>query len=257
MTYYVVGHFHYVLSMGAVFGLFTAFYYWIDFLTGVKYNDILVKLHFWLTFVGVNLTFFPMHFLGIAGMPRRIPDYPDIYWSWNYVISIGSLVSVFGVIIFFVIIYDIFTKNNIFFEVNNNAYVMVLNRSFSKFFKDASVNSFVFNKYNFFNIFEYKFSYFFTDRFFLNSFIKDFDIVSSEYARLTNGESFYNNLNTIAQGHIFPILVSVYSNDSIFVYEKALSTRISSYFINVALKDKVFFYVLKFFAKEEHKLFII
>lgn len=134
---------------------------------------------------------------------------------------------------------------------------MILNRTFNKFFKDSSVNYFIFNKYNFFNIFEYKFNYFFTDRFFLNSFIKDFDIVASEYARLSGGESFYNNLNTVLQGHLFPLLVSVYSNNSIFVYEKALSSRISSFFINVALKDKVFFYVLKFFAKEEHKLFII
>jgi len=78
-TYYVVGHFHYVLSMGVVFGLFSGFYYWIEILTGLKYSENLGRIHFWLTFVGVNLTFFPMHFLGIAGMPRRIPDYPDIY----------------------------------------------------------------------------------------------------------------------------------------------------------------------------------
>ena len=256
-TYYVVGHFHYVLSMGVVFGLFAAFYYWIDYLTGVKYNDILAKVHFWLTFVGVNLTFFPMHFLGIAGMPRRIPDYPDIYWSWNYISSIGSLISIFGVLVFFFIIYDLFSKNNIFFDVNNNSYVMVLNRSFTKFFKDASVNYYVFNKYNFFNVFEYKFSYFFTDRFFLNSFVKDFDSLANEYTRITGGESFYQNLNTIVQGHIFPLLVSVYSNNSLFIYEKAVSSRISTLLVNVALKDKVFFYILKFFAKEEHKLFII
>jgi heme/copper-type cytochrome/quinol oxidase subunit 1 len=110
-TYYVVGHFHYVLSMGVVFGLFAGFYYWIELLTGLKYSDVLGKLHFWITFVGVNLTFFPMHFLGIAGMPRRIPDYPDIYWAWNYISSVGSLVSVFGIIVFFVIIYDLLTKS--------------------------------------------------------------------------------------------------------------------------------------------------
>lgn len=73
-TYFVVAHFHYVLSMGVVFGLFAAFYNWIDVIFSVKYSDVLGRLHFWLTFVGTNLTFFPMHLLGLAGMPRRIPD---------------------------------------------------------------------------------------------------------------------------------------------------------------------------------------
>jgi len=118
-TYYVVGHFHYVLSMGVVFGLFAGFYFWIEIITGLKYSDVLGKLHFWLTFVGVNLTFFPMHFLGIMGMPRRIPDYPDIYWAWNYISSVGSLVSVFGVIIFLIIIFNLFIKKNKFFFINN------------------------------------------------------------------------------------------------------------------------------------------
>jgi cytochrome c oxidase subunit 1 len=100
-TYYVVGHFHYVLSMGAVFAFFAAFYYWIEKILGYKYNVFLGKLQFYVTFIGVNLTFFPMHFLGLAGMPRRIPDYPDIYGFWNYIESIGSLFSVVGIFIFF------------------------------------------------------------------------------------------------------------------------------------------------------------
>jgi cytochrome c oxidase subunit 1 len=99
-TYYVVAHFHYVLSMGVVFGLFSAFYYWSDIIMCARYSEILGRFHFWITFYGVNLTFFPMHFLGLAGMPRRIPDYPDAFSGWNYVSSIGSLVSVIGLFFF-------------------------------------------------------------------------------------------------------------------------------------------------------------
>jgi len=100
-TYYVVAHFHYVLSMGAVFGIFAGWYYWIGKITGLQYSEVLGQIHFWLFFVGVNLTFFPMHFLGLAGMPRRIPDYPDAFGFWNYIESLGSILSIVGVIIFF------------------------------------------------------------------------------------------------------------------------------------------------------------
>jgi len=88
--------------MGAVFGVFAAFYFWFHKITGFRFIERFGQMHFYVTFVGVNLTFFPMHFLGLAGMPRRIPDYPDAYAFWNLVASIGSYVSVIGVVIFFI-----------------------------------------------------------------------------------------------------------------------------------------------------------
>jgi cytochrome c oxidase subunit I len=102
-TYYVVGHFHYVLSLGAVFTMFAGFYYWIGKMSGRQYNETFGQIHFWTTFIGVNLTFFPMHFLGLAGMPRRIPDYPAAFAGWNMVASIGSFIS-FASTLFFVFI---------------------------------------------------------------------------------------------------------------------------------------------------------
>lgn len=110
-TYYVVAHFHYVLSMGAVFAMFAAFYYWFHKITGLHYPETLAQLHFGLFFVGVNLTFFPMHFLGVAGMPRRIPDYADAYWGWNYVASIGSFVSFTSVLLFFYVVAQALSAN--------------------------------------------------------------------------------------------------------------------------------------------------
>lgn len=112
MTYYVVAHFHYVLSMGAVFALLGGFYYWIPKIVGKLYNDFHGKIHFWTLFVGVNLTFFPQHFLGLAGLPRRIPDYPDAYSGWNAVSSFGSLVSVVATLVFIYIVYNIFVNKN-------------------------------------------------------------------------------------------------------------------------------------------------
>ena len=102
-TYYVVAHFHYVLSLGSVFGIFAGFYYWIGKMSGRQYNETFGKIHFWTTFVGVNLTFFPMHFLGLAGMPRRISDYPDAFAGWNFIASIGSYIT-FASTVFFVFV---------------------------------------------------------------------------------------------------------------------------------------------------------
>jgi cytochrome c oxidase subunit I len=100
-TYYVVAHFHYVLSLGAVFSIFAGIYYWIGKMSGRQYPEWAGRFHFWTTFIGVNLTFFPMHFLGLAGMPRRYVDYADAFAGWNFVASIGAFIS-FASTLFFV-----------------------------------------------------------------------------------------------------------------------------------------------------------
>jgi cytochrome c oxidase subunit 1 len=105
-TYYVVAHFHYVLSMGAVFALFSGWYFWSPKILGKPYNELLGKIHFWSFFIGVNLTFMPMHFLGLAGMPRRIADYPDAFAGWNMIASFGSVISLTSALLFIYILYD-------------------------------------------------------------------------------------------------------------------------------------------------------
>jgi len=231
-TYYVVAHFHYVLSMGVVFGLFAAFYYWLEYFTGKMYSHHLGRIHFWLTFVGVNLTFFPMHFLGLAGMPRRIPDFPDIYWSWNYVSSVGSLVSVIGVFVFLWMCHDAFCYGSWYVQLKKRYYVLI---QFMWFIPNLiplfmfvtklppswqcslAKNMYICKKYNFFSI--YNKTYFFLDRFMLYSLI-------SIYMSLTNSvnpvkTSNWKNFMTKYNKYLKP--AEVFKFDS------------TNYFLNVGL----------------------
>ncbi len=120
-TYYVVAHFHYVLRIGIVFAIFGGFFYWYPSFTGLAFNEYLAKIHFYFTFFGVNLTFFPQHFLGLAGMPRRYADYNDCFYFWNKVSSLGSFITILSVMIFIVLLWEsLVTQRTLMFSYHRN-----------------------------------------------------------------------------------------------------------------------------------------
>jgi heme/copper-type cytochrome/quinol oxidase subunit 1/heme/copper-type cytochrome/quinol oxidase subunit 2 len=119
-TYYVVAHFHYVLSMGAVFAIFSGFYFWFEKMWGIQYSEFLGRLHFILFFIGVNITFFPMHFMGLSGMPRRISDYHSAFTQWNVLASEGAMISVAATLVFFIMLFHAFYSNK---PVKTSGYV--------------------------------------------------------------------------------------------------------------------------------------
>ena len=123
-TYYVVAHFHYVLSIGAVFTIGVGIFLWIPIVLGLKYNESLAYAQFFLLFLGVNLTFFPQHFLGLNGFPRRYRDYPDIFYFWNFLSSLGRLVSIISLLLFIILIWDLFSRKKIVVSLNQRQIII-------------------------------------------------------------------------------------------------------------------------------------
>lgn len=133
-------HFHYVLSLGAVFGIFSGYYFWSPKIFGLYYNERLAQIQFWILFIGANVTFMPQHFLGLQGLPRRYPNYPDAFYGWNLVSSFGSIISLVSILLFCYIIYDQFI-NGIANKFNNTAVTNLTDPDFVE-------SNLIFNEYN-------------------------------------------------------------------------------------------------------------
>jgi len=152
-TYYVVAHFHYVLSMGAVFGLFTGFFYWLPKITGYYNNvDLISQISFWNIFVGVNTTFMPQHFLGLAGMPRRIPDFPDAYITWNSLSSFGSTITTVGLLWLCFFLFMYFKEKYYFFNLQV-LYLNILYKFYELYYYPKLIEILENNKNNFYKLF--------------------------------------------------------------------------------------------------------
>lgn len=241
--------------MGVVFGLFAGFYYWFDIVLGVKYSEDIAKLHFWLTFVGVNMTFFPQHFLGLAGMPRRIPDYPDIYYGWNYLSSIGSLVSVIGIIVFFLVVLQAVYRVCYYSQKKNSFYFFIEDQfdfSFSKKIESFvpqinevyTAKTYVFEKYNFFNVFSnYGLLYIYLDRYLLSIFLYNFSniwIIDNLYSDIFKNTCKINLNNPWNISNIFSLnsLNNSLIVSFLFLFKGWLSLFI--YYVCILSKKKIY-----------------
>lgn len=218
-TYYVVAHFHYVLSLGVVFGIFAGIYYWLPKLTGYMYNETLAQSHFWITFIGVNITFFPMHFLGLAGMPRRILDYPDIYSGWNSVCTFGSYLSFIGLLLFIYIIYDC-----MYFKLECTNTIELPPNPWLYYSKDIDYDTtaIIISKYKFMqylqtNCISYK-KYESERSINEHNTLKQSNIVSSAHYKDVSTEQLLNNVRLVENRNIFndvTFFITTYSQESL------------------------------------------
>lgn len=249
-TYFVVGHFHYVLSMGAVFAIFSGFYYWISKITGYQYSEFLGQTHFWITFIGANLTFFPMHILGISGMPRRIPDYPDIYSNLNWICSIGSLISFLGLLLWFYILYDLFT--NKVKARRNPWYNMWSLNNYSKKSILALNNLNLIRGNNFYKFYymkvlknEYPFKMF---HIIVQRFILTTPIQRALQINKSRGLNFlFNNINIFDRKNILTVYNNITYKKKIYYYIESI---IKNPFVKFFEKDKIYDNkLLRFYTK--------